>query len=233
MKQNNDTNQERVTNMKTILKALFICGILSSLLYVGIDIFASMQWKDYSYISQSFSELTAIEAPTRPLMIFASVIPYSLLVIAFAIGIWISAGKKRTLRIIAGLLVAHVVTGFIGGVIFPMHSRGTQTTMTLTDTMHIIFTSMEVLSILLSIGFGVIAFGKRFHLYSIVTILLLVLGGVWAGYDGSRMAAGLPTPWMGITERINIYATMLWVLVLAFILLREETERGKASVSAV
>jgi hypothetical protein len=30
----------------------------------------------------------------------------------------------------------------------------------------------------------------------------------------------LPTPWMGVWERINIYAYMLWVVVLATALLR-------------
>jgi hypothetical protein len=36
------------------------------------------------------------------------------------------------------------------------------------------------------------------------------------------MAANEPTPWMGIEERINIYATMLWVAVLAIGLLRAQ-----------
>jgi hypothetical protein len=210
-----------------VQKALFVCGILSSLLYVGVDIFASMQWEGYSYASQAFSELTAIEAPTRYLMLFGNAIPYSLLVMAFAVGVWASAGQKRTLRIVAGLLVTYTVAGFIGGVIFPMHSRG-QTTMTLTDTMHIVATIAQVFSMLLFIGFGAAAFGKWFRLYSIGTILLLILGGTLAGLDGSRMAAGLPTPWMGITERINIYASMLWVVVLAIILLRAQLNNSSS-----
>ncbi len=40
--------------------------------------------------------------------------------------------------------------------------------------------------------------------------------------DGPRVAAQLPTPWLGIKERINIYASMLWVLVLAIKTLRAE-----------
>jgi hypothetical protein len=208
-----------------VRKVFLVCGILSSLLYVGIDILAAMQWEGYSYTSQAFSELTAIEAPTRPLLVFGNAIPYSLLVMAFAVGVWASAGRKRALRIVAGLLVAYTVAGFIGGVVFPMHSRG-QTTMTLTDTMHIVATIAGVLSMLLFIGFGAAAFGKWFRLYSIGTILLLVLGGTLAGLDASRMAAGLPTPWMGVTERINIYGSMLWVLVLAIVLLRAEKGQG-------
>jgi hypothetical protein len=40
------------------------------------------------------------------------------------------------------------------------------------------------------------------------------------GLDASRLEANLPTPWMGVWERINIYAYMLWVVVLATALLR-------------
>jgi hypothetical protein len=69
-----------------------------------------------------------------------------------------------------------------------------------------------------------VAFGKWFRLYSIGTILLLILGGTLAGFDGSRTAAGLPPPWMGVTERINIYATMLWIMVLAVALLRGQSD---------
>lgn len=212
-----------------VRKALLICGLLSSLLYIGMDIFASTQWEGYNYINQAFSELTAVEAPTRSLMVLCSLIPYNLLVLAFAVGVWTSAGRKRVLRIVAGLLVAHAVTGFIGGVVFPMHSRG-QTAMTLTDTMHIIATMAEVLSMLLFIGFGAAAFGKRFRLYSIGTILLLILGGVLAGMGGSRLAAGLPTPWMGVTERLNIYTTMLWVAALAIALLRGQSNNPEEKI---
>jgi hypothetical protein len=39
--------------------------------------------------------------------------------------------------------------------------------------------------------------------------------GVLTSLQVGQMAANEPTPWMGIEERINIYATMLWVAVLA------------------
>jgi len=43
-----------------VRKLLLICGILSSLLYVGTDILAAMLYEGYSYTSQSISELGAI-----------------------------------------------------------------------------------------------------------------------------------------------------------------------------
>ena len=42
------------------------------------------------------------------------------------------------------------------------------------------------------------------------------------GLDGSRIAANLPTPWVGVWERISIGAFLLWVAVLAIARLRVE-----------
>jgi hypothetical protein len=51
----------------------------------------------------------------------------------------------------------------------------------------------------------------------------------WEGYSsashGPRIAANLPTPWVGVWERINIGAFLLWVVVLAVALLRGQVER--------
>ena len=50
-----------------MLKALLICGILSSLLYFAINIIVPMQYPGYNSASQVPSELSAIGAPTRML----------------------------------------------------------------------------------------------------------------------------------------------------------------------
>jgi hypothetical protein len=46
--------------------------------------------------------------------------------------------------------------------------------------------------------------------------------GVWAGLQAGRVEANQPTPWLGIVERGNVYAIMLWVAVLAIGLLRAQ-----------
>ena len=48
-------------------KALLVCGILSSLLYVAMTVFVAMRWEGHSSASQTISELSAIGAPTRSL----------------------------------------------------------------------------------------------------------------------------------------------------------------------
>ena len=77
---------------------------------------------------------------------------------------------------------------------------------------------------LFTIGFGAAAFGKRFRLYSIATIALLVLFGALTGIEAPRITANLPTPWVEVWERINIGVFLLWVVALAIALLRTQVE---------
>jgi len=104
-------------------KIFLICGIISSVLYMGLNIFVPMFWPSYNSISQTVSELSAVNAPTRTLWILLC-IPYTLLVIAFAWGVWISAGQNRRLRITGGLLIAYGILGVFWP-FAPMHLRTT------------------------------------------------------------------------------------------------------------
>lgn len=198
-------------------KVLLACGIFSSLLYVTTVVVAGLRWEGYSAASQTVSELFAIGAPTSSLVV-PIFVAYALLVYAFGAGVWLSAGRSRALRAAAALIIGKEVLGLIVTLFFPMHLRGTATT--LTDQMHAILTLIGVVCMLAAIGFAAAAFGRRFRIYSIATIVLLVVFGVLAGLDGARLEANLPTPWMGVTERINIFAYMLWAIVLAVALLR-------------
>jgi hypothetical protein len=201
-----------------VRKVLLVCGILSSLLYITTDITAAIRWESYSYTSQTVSELIAINAPTRPFVVPLFTI-YSILVIAFAMGIWQSAGPRRALRFTAIGVGGKEVLGLIVTFLFPIHLRGIEATAT--DAMHGILTGVGVLLLMFpAIGFAAAAFGKRFRYYSIATAVIFVVCGVLTGMEASNMGANQPTPWMGVLERINIFGYMLWVVVLAINLLR-------------
>lgn len=203
-----------------VRKVLLFCGILSSLLYVAMNIVGAMRFEGYSSISQTISELSAIGASTRPLWISLG-IAYDVLIIAFAWGVWRTASGSRALRAMGGLLLAYGVIGFAWP-FAPMHLREALAAGggTIEDTMHIILGMVTVFFALVAIGFGAAAFGRRFRLYSIATILILLVFGALTGLDGPRIAANLPTPWVGLWERIDIAAFMLWFVVLAIVLLR-------------
>jgi len=204
----------------TVHKILLICGILSSLLYIAMNVVGAMLYEGYSSVSQTVSELSALGAPTRPLWVALGVV-YTLLVAAFGWGVRESAGNNRPLRIAGGLLIIYGLVG-LGWPLAPMHQRDVLAAGggTLTDTMHIVFSAVTVLLMLTAIGFGAKALGKRFRLYSMVTIIILMVFGAWTAMEGPTLEANLPTPWLGLVERILIFVFLLWVVVLAVILLR-------------
>src|SRR5262249_62287467 len=100
-------------------KTLLACGFIASVLYLAMNIFVPMRWPAYSSFSQTISELSAIDAPTRPLWVPLGII-YTLLVAAFGAGIWQSTYRNRRLRIVGALFVA---SGLIGLGWLPMHQR--------------------------------------------------------------------------------------------------------------
>jgi len=206
-------------------KLLLACGILASLLYVATDVLAAVRWEGYSYTAQTISETFALGAPTRPLVLLRG-LGYSVLVIAFGLGVRGSASGKRPLRVAGGLLIGIAVVDLVAPFVAPMHLRGAERT--LTDTMHIVLASVDILFILLILGFGASAFGRRFRHYSIGTMLVVVVFGTLAGLDGPRIAAGLPTPRVGVTERTSVYSYMLWLAVLAIGLFRAQGQRLQA-----
>jgi hypothetical protein len=204
----------------TLQTGLLACGIAAPLLYVAMIALVPLRWEAYSSASQTVSELSAIGAPTRALWVPLGFL-YTVLIAAFGWGIWASARGNPRLRVVGGLMIACGVLGLFWP---PMHLRGTE--FTLTDTLHIVWTMVSGLLTLLAMGFAAAAFGKRFRDYSIASMVLLVGFGALTSVDAPRIQANLPTPWIGVWERIDICVWMLWLLVLAVVLLRRETQRN-------
>ena len=216
--------KKKLPASKTMQKALLIYGILSSVLYVALNIFVPMQWPAYNSVSQTVSELSAVGAPTRPLWVWLC-IPYTLLMIAFAWGVWKSASRNRPLRIAGGLMIAYGALGIIWP-FAPMHLRETLAAggATFSDTVHISLGAVTEILYLFALGFAAAAFGKQFRFYSIATFAVLLIFGVLTFLDAPGVGANRPTPLIGVWERINIGIFLLWVVVLAIVLLRKEHE---------
>lgn len=199
----------------TFRKILLTCGIVSSLLYVGMNVFIPLRWAGYNVASQAVSELSAIGAPTRALWVPVGIV-YTLLVAAFGWGVWTSARNSGSLRVVGALLMAQGVFGLFWP---PMHLRGAQ--FTVTDALHIVWSAATLLLMLLAMAFAAVALGKRFRVYTFATVAIFVVFGTLTGMAGARLAANLPTPWLGVWERVNIGAYMVWVVALATMLLRD------------
>ncbi len=201
---------QKSTRLQTILLS---CGILSSVLYILTDLVSVAIWKDYHYTSQTVSELFAIDAPTRAFVVICFII-YAFLIYTFGIGIWLSSEGRRSLKVAAALIIGKEILGLIGTIFFPIHLRGVAGNYS--DVMHGIVTAVGVFLFMFpAMIAGAVAFKGWFRIYSIVTMVLFICFGVMAGLMGKNLEANLPTPMMGIWERINIYGYMIWIVILS------------------
>ena len=202
-------------------RVLLVCGIISSVLYVGTDIIAAtMLYSGYSYTAQQVSELSAIGAPTKPLWIVMTKV-WTTLVSAFAIGVWLSAGRKRPLRVTAVLLGAFGFVGLLWVLFAPMQPRGTAGLAG--DTGHLVFAGVQILVMVLFMALGSRAGGPRFRVYSIATVVATLVFGALTGTKAGAIGAGQSTPWWGLIERVSVYAPVLWMLMFALVLFRKRS----------
>ena len=225
----NKLGDSAMSGHSMLQRVLFGCGIVSSLFYACMDVIGGTRWQEYSWLSQEFSQLSAIGAPSRPLHLVLNPI-YTLLVIAFGLAIWWSAGQKRALRVVGCSLIVYALVSFVWPQFFPEDLH--MPVGAFTNTMHIIITIVTVLSWMLILGFGATAFGMRFRRYTIGTLLTVLIFGISTGPQAAALIAGRPAPWLGLTEQINIYSFMIWVVVLAITMLRA-TENGEVVSSQV
>lgn len=209
-------------------KYFLFCGVLASLLYIAMNIFIPPLYEGYNWVTHIVSELSAIDAPTRPLWVPLGIV-YTLLVAAFGWGVFKSSGQKRSLRMAGILLFLH---GIIGLTWSPMHQREVLAAGggTFSDTWHIVMSIITVLLMFLTIGFGAVAFDKGFRFYSVATILVFIVFGVLTFAEAPNVDKNLPTPFIGLWERINIAAFMIWLFVFSVILLKAE-KRFSSTIS--
>jgi len=206
----------------TIVKALLLCGVLSSIWYVAINAFVPTMYEGYSAVSFTVSELSAIDAPTRILWVLLAML-YPLLFAAFGWGILQSAGDNRLIRILGTLIILYSLMNFYWP---PMHQRAVIAAGggTLTDNLHIAWAMATVLLMMLMMAFGSAAFGNRFKIFTIATWLIFIVFGLLTGMESPGISQNLSTPHIGIWERINIGAFMIWVAVLASVVWSRENE---------
>jgi hypothetical protein len=196
-----------------LTKFLLYCGIISSIWYLAINIIVPLNYPGYDAASQAVSELSAIGAPTRALWVLLCSF-YSALMIAFGWGVLKASRHKRAIQVAGDLLILSAVFNLAWP---PMHQREVIAAGggTITDTLHIVFTIITVVFMMIIIGLSATALGKWFRIYSIISIVLLLFFGIVTGLDAPAMESLQPTPWMGVWERISIGIYMLWIIMFA------------------
>ena len=176
-----------------------------------------MLYEGYSTVTLTVSELSAVDAPTRILWVLL-VMPYPLIFTAFGWGVLKSSKENRSLKVTGGLIIAYCIFNFYWP---PMHMREVIASGggTLSDTLHLVWAMITLLFMMLLMGFGAAGLGKRFRYYTFATWVVFILFGVLTFMESPGIEANLPTPYIGLWERINIGAFLLWVAVLAIVLL--------------
>jgi hypothetical membrane protein len=205
-------------------RVLLLCGVLSPVLYALADAVSGLLLAGYSFRDQTISELGALGAPSRPLFSALLFVVY-LLFVAFGVGVWRCAAGRRALRVVGGLLIALGVLALAVGMFVPMRPRGTE--QGLMGALHLIEGVIAMLLVFTAMGFGAVSFGTRFRIYTIATMVVMLVFGAWSGTAVQQIEAGAPTPWIGVIERIWWYAYQAWFAVLALTLLRLDAAAGQ------
>ena len=200
-------------------KSLVLCGVLSSLIYILGDIAASNIYEGYHYTSQAVSDLGAIGSPTRPI-VFVIFCIYNTLVLLFGLGL-IATKKQKSVTMLTGIMfVIYAIIGQLTFMYGPMNIQeaiGAET-----NIEYLILAYTNILPMLFVIAVGCVTIRqKNFKLYSALTIAILILFGAWMTSDLLVISTGLPIPWYGIKERINIYGFMIWVFIFSLLYIKK------------
>lgn len=210
----------------SLTRSFLACGIVGAAFFIAMDWVASFWlYPGYDFTSQQVSELSAIGAPSRDFWMTMG-FPYAALSLAFALGVWRARAGRTRLAIAAVLLALFALNSLIWGWVAPMHMRGV--TFSATDAMHIALTVVAVVLMVTFMTIGSTVFGRGFRIFSILTIAAMLVAGGVVGTQVPAIAQGLPTPWMGLVERVSVYAPSLWTTGLALMLMREKTAKHGA-----
>jgi hypothetical protein len=128
-------------------RVLFAAGVLSSLLYlVATDIVAAEQWDNYSRTGEMVSKLFAVGSPARSELIVLVGGVYTVLMIVFGLGVWLSANRNRALRVTGALLIGYGVANLVA-LLFPLDLSSNASV-----PMHIVATNMLLVLMLGAMG---------------------------------------------------------------------------------
>lgn len=213
----------------TLQRALLLCAIGAGVVTGAIDLIAGALRPGYNFAFQSISVLSAPGAPTRPFVLGFDLV-VDALVIAFAVGLWLSAGQKHAIRALAGLLVSAAVLQSVAVVLFPYHPD--EPSSSFANTMNVALMAPSIVGWFLAIVLGAVAFRNWFRWFSISLLVALLVEDFLATAGASLfVAGGHPGSLVGFQERANVYGFYTWVALLALVQLGATLNRGLVPAS--
>ncbi len=194
-------------------KLLLSCGILASLLYLGVDLWAGKLLNGYSFSAQSMGELGAAGSPTRQLVIVLTLAASTCMII-FGVGVWQTSASTILPRIVAGLVIGNAVAGLIATLFFP-NRFGVRPEF---GTPGVLVMFLSVLCFVLAMVFGAFAFHGWMRVLSIAIPVAYVLLAILRFVTAASSTFGA-TVLIGTQERTMGYSFLAWVTALAIYLL--------------
>lgn len=191
---------------------LALSGIAGPLLYASVVIILGLLRSGYDHLTQVISELGEVGAPNAIVMnVFGFVLP-SLLIFAFAVGLYRGTRDGRG-PIVASALLAVGALGFIGAALAPCGPGCDPAT----STSH-----FQAGAIGIGLPLAPLAFWRS-----------LKKDSQWEGYSSYSLVtgvafialtivnfSGLTQPWDGLVQRLATGILSLWMVLMAIHLLR-------------
>jgi len=191
-----------------IIRLAAIAGILGPILYAVVIVVIGALQSGYSHISQSMSELGAVDAPYKLVINTLGFPLLGLFMIAFAIGIDLGMERNRASRVGPALIIISGLSLILTGV-FPCDTGCID--ITWTGTTHSVFATISAISFSIAPIFIAIrqwsdTRWRRYIAFSwliaIITLLLSILYSmeIFESYVGlmQRVSMGLPLLWMEV-----------------------------------
>ena len=132
-----------------------------------------------------------------------------------------SAGASRWLHVVGWLILVYSAFNLYWP---PMHRREVLAAGggTVSDALHLVWAGVTIFLFVLIMGFGATALGWLFRAYTIASVAVLIGSGLLTSLEAPNVGANLPTPWIGVWERVNIGVFLLWVSVFSASLVQLE-----------
>jgi hypothetical protein len=203
---------------------LYYAGFGAGIIYLLGDLVGGFITPNYNYIKNAVSELIQSGAEHR-LFLSSFLFLHAVMIILFSIGILAEHPFELSKPIFVGgiLLLSVGISHALSSSIFPQDPVGAESTFP--GVMHLILVGITVVSIfilmpLLGVGFYQLYGWRRFLIFTILCLAIIIISGV-----ASPIVISKGIELMGLTERITGYTFYVWMFVLAYLLINEQSEQ--------
>lgn len=195
-----------------VLRILLSCGIAASLLYVIADILGILTKPGYNFFSDTAGLLSAPGAVSRPYVVTFDILA-DLVLIAFAVGVWVNAGDNWAQRMMAVFIAANALFALVGLAFFPMHPD--EAVSSQANKLNVIFMATSMFCFVLAIVFGIPANHNWLRWVSFGIVLFFLIATV--------IGLIIPRPQgqsIGLQERTMMYFYLSWLIMQSMVLLK-------------